>query len=70
MTISYFQVIQTSRDPFFAIFMLLEPYSMSSPPYIESKNLHWWKTKPRTLAVQKTTKKQNKTKKKKKKRRD
>ena len=40
-----FQVIQTSKNPSLAIFMLL-----SSPQYIESKwNLHWWEAKPRTL---------------------
>ena len=32
-----FQVIQTSNDPSLAIFMSLEPYGISSPPYIESK---------------------------------
>ena len=27
--------------------MMLEPYVVSSPPYIESKwNLHWWEAKP------------------------
>ena len=49
MIIYRFQVIQTSRDPSLAIFMLLEPFGVSSPPYIESKwNLHWWEAKPRT----------------------
>ena len=33
-----------------AIFMLLEPYGVPSPPYIESKwNLPWWEAKPRTV---------------------
>ena len=46
MIIYRFQVTQTSRDASFAIFMLLEPYGISSPPYIESKwNLHWWEAK-------------------------
>ena len=50
MIIYRLQVIQTSRDPSLAIFMLLEPYSVSNPPYIESKwNLHWWEAKPRTI---------------------
>ena len=41
MIIYRFQVIQTSRDPSLAIFMLLEPYGVFSPPFIESKwNLH------------------------------
>ena len=47
MIICRFQVIQSSRDPSLRIFMLLEPYGVSSPPYSESKwNLHWWKAKP------------------------
>ena len=37
MIIYRFQVIRTSRDPSLSIFMLLEPYEVSSPPYIESK---------------------------------
>ena len=37
MIIYPFQMIQTSRDPSLEIFMLLEPYGISSPPYIESK---------------------------------
>ena len=42
-----FQVIQTSRDPSFAIFMLLDQYGVCSPPYIASKwNLHWREAKP------------------------
>ena len=45
-----FQVIQTSRAPFLAIFMSLELFGISSPPYIESIwTLHWWEAKPRTL---------------------
>ena len=45
-----FQVIQTSMDPSLAIFMLLDPYGVSSPPYIESKwNLQWWEVKSLTL---------------------
>ena len=50
MIIYRFQVIHTSRDHSFAIFMLLEPYGVSSLPYIESKwNLHWLEAKPRTI---------------------
>ena len=42
MIIYRFQVIQASKDPSLSIFMLLVPYGVSSPPYIESKwNLHW-----------------------------
>ena len=37
MIIYRFQVIQTSRDPSLLIFVLLEPYGVSRPPYIESK---------------------------------
>ena len=37
MIIYRFQVIQVSRDPSLSIFMLLEPYDTSSPPYIELK---------------------------------
>ena len=33
MIIYRFQGIQTSRDPSLSIFMLLEPYGVSSPPY-------------------------------------
>ena len=44
------QVIQTSRDPSLLIFILLEPYGVSLPPYIESKwNSHWWDLKTLTL---------------------
>ena len=47
MIIYRFQLIQISRGPSLSIFMLLEPYGVSSPPYIESKwNLHWWKRNP------------------------
>ena len=50
MIIYRFDVIQTSRDHSLDIFMLLEPYGESSPPYIESTwNVHWWEAKPRTL---------------------
>ena len=50
MIIYRFQVIQTSREPSLSIFMLLEPYGVSGPPYIESKwNFHWWEAKPITL---------------------
>ena len=43
MIICRFQVIQTSRDALLSIFMLLEPYTISSPPCIESNlNLRWW----------------------------
>ena len=50
MIIYPFQVIQISGDPSLSIFMLLEPYGISSPPYIESKrNLHWWEAKPLSL---------------------
>ena len=46
MIIYRFQVIQTSRNHSLAIF-ILEPYGVSSPPYIESKwNLHWREAKP------------------------
>ena len=38
MIIYRFQAIQIwSKDPSLSIFMLLEPYGVSSPPYIESK---------------------------------
>ena len=47
MIIYCFQVIQISRDPSLSIFMLLEPYGISSLSYIESEwNLHWWEAKP------------------------
>ena len=50
MIICRFQVIQTSRDPSLSIFMLLEPYGLSSPPYIHLKwHLHWWKAQSLTL---------------------
>ena len=43
MIIYRFGMIQTSRDPSLAVFKLLEPYGVSSPPYFELKwNLHWW----------------------------
>ena len=46
MIIYRFQVIQISRDPSLSIFMLLEQYGISSPPYTESKwNLKWWEAK-------------------------
>ena len=35
MIIYRFQVVQISRDPSLSIFMLLEPYGISSTPYIE-----------------------------------
>ena len=41
MIIYRFLVIQASKDHSLSFFMLLEPYGISSPPYIESKwNLH------------------------------
>ena len=42
MIIYRFQVIQISMDPSLSIFMLLERFGVSSPPYIESK----WKRNP------------------------
>ena len=50
MIIYRLQTILISRDPSLSIFMLLEQYGISSPPYIESKcNLHWLEAKPFTL---------------------
>ena len=50
MIICRFQVIQISRELSLSISVLLEPYGVSSPPYIESKwNLHWWEAKSLTL---------------------
>ena len=37
MIIYRFHVIPTSREPSLSIFMLLESYGVSSPPYIEWK---------------------------------
>ena len=55
MIIYPIQMIQISRDPSLAIFMLLEQYGISSPLYIESKwNLHWWEAKPLTLWSEKS----------------
>ena len=55
MIIYRFQIIQTSRDPSLLIFILLEPYGVSRPPYTESKwNLHWLEAKPLTIWWQKT----------------
>ena len=49
MIIYGFEVIQTTSDPSLAVFMLLEPYGVSSPPYIESKwNLHRREAEPCT----------------------
>ena len=60
MNVYRFQVSQTSRDHSLAIFMLLQSYGVSSPPYIESKwNLTGEKRNPLPLDEKSLTDKKN-----------